>query len=555
MIATLNDIKEIILDNPNKKLVEIAQKNQRKLRMHMYGENLKDYIKVIEGFEEKGLRDLREKYAISNRDLFARLGRKIDKVFSARGGSVYYNLSDSLNAIAMRLCMDVKNGLSARKYVETQWRPHFLDDPTGCLFMEVGDGTTFPTYKSTSIYHDFGPKGNQFDYLCFTVSKREKVQAGIDPRDTIFRFVDDAKDYYIKVKNNIITPLPKHTYENYFGYVPAISNSDFADPINEGLLLSLFSDVIEMADLYLLTGSIAITHGFRHGFPKYWEYADDCSTCGGSGTYDNDDCVACKGTGKNLMVSPNKAKSLTYPTDKETPIVTPDVAGYVEPSQIYHDMAKEDKSDLETYMELTVWGNSTKAQTTGQNMNQNGAKTATEVIGDMQPEVNRLYPITDAAEARIKFIIDHIIKLQLRQDYKGASVNLGRRYLLESVDELWKRYTDARGVKADESILDELYTEFVETKYNSDPNGMDIMLKIKDVIPFFHKTPEEIRALNVPEADYKAKVYAGEWLKTISDSVILTETVDELRAQLTTYSSNKTFTPVADPSKIPINNN
>ena len=550
MIATLNDIKEIILDNPNKELVKLAKENQKKLRMHMYGENLKDYIKIIEGFEEKGLRDLREKYAVSNRDLFARLGRKIDKVFSARGGSVYYNLSDSLNAIAMRLCMDVRNGLSARKFVETYWRPHFLDDPTGCLFMEIGDGNTYPTYKSTSIYHDFGPKGNQYDYLCFTVSKSEKVRAGLKPTDTIFRFIDDAKDYYIRVKDKTVIPITTHTYENYFGVVPAISNSDFADPINDGLLLSLFSDIIEMADLYLLNGSIAITHGFRHGFPKYWEYADDCGTCGGTGTHDNNDCKDCKGSGKNLMITPNRAKALRYPTDKETPIVTPDVAGYIEPSEVYHQMAKDDKSDLETYMELTVWGNSNRAKTTGPNMNQDGTKTATEIVGDMQPEVNRLYPITDAAEARIKFIIDHVIKLQLRNDYKGASVNLGRRYLLESVDELWKRYSDARTQDADESILDELYTEFIETKYNSDPNGMDIMLKVKDVIPFFHKTAEEIRGLSVMEEDYKAKVYAGEWLKTITDSLILTETVVDLRKLLIEYASKKTLVPINDPAKV-----
>jgi len=82
MILDAAQIKEIILTNPNKSIVDKARLNNKKLRMHLYGEGMDGEISNIPGHEGDELKSLRKKYAKSNRDLFARMSRPIDKVFS-----------------------------------------------------------------------------------------------------------------------------------------------------------------------------------------------------------------------------------------------------------------------------------------------------------------------------------------------------------------------------------------------------------------------------------------------------------------------------------------
>lgn len=539
MIASREQIKEIVINRPNKALVAAAVEKHKLLRMHMYGDGLKDYITNITGFEEKSLTDIRKKYAKSNKALFARLGRNVDKVFSARGKSIYYNLSDNLDKMAMRYCMDVRNGMSAWQWVETYWKELFKADPNGCIFMEVGVGETYPTYKSSATYHDYSPKGAGFDYICFTVSEQEKRAAGLEAiKEKVYRFVDDAFDYYVKVVNDDIEIINSHTYTNYYRVVPAIVNSDYADALVDGLMLSLFDDVIEDAQEYLIKGSIKVTHDFRHGFPKYWEFADDCNKCGGDRVFEGKTCPECKGSGKNLILSVSKAKALNYPQTKDDPNVAPHVGGYIEPSQTYHDIATHDMALLEGTMKYTVWGTQPHIGTSGMKADGNGdVKTATEVVADLQPEIDRLMTLSSMAEKRIKFIIDSVVRFQLRENYSGASVNLGRRYLMESADTLWDRYVRAKESGADDSLLDELYFEYIETKYSTDPNGLDIMLKLKNVVPFFHKSVEEVNKLGVSDDVYKQKLYAGEWQKSVQDSYLLQTTIEQLRKDLAEYAN------------------
>ena len=131
MILKEVDIKRILKENPNKLLVSAAQAYTRKLLMHMKGIGLENYIERFEGFEKEDVARIRKKYTHSNKDLFARTHRPVDKVYNARGGSVYYNTS---NEDALRTALrDVDHGYTVRQWIETFYRPAFHYDPMGCL--------------------------------------------------------------------------------------------------------------------------------------------------------------------------------------------------------------------------------------------------------------------------------------------------------------------------------------------------------------------------------------------------------------------------------------
>lgn len=539
MILELADIKRIITENPNQSLITKARDAARKLRMHLYGENMEGEIKPIDGHEKQALRDIRAKYAVSNKDLFTRLARPIDKVFSAKGGSVYYNLSDALNKQAVAASANVTSGLSCKKYVENVWKAHFLDDPNGIILMEWDTERCYPTYVSSSDIFDYQLNGNRLEYLVTKLSAAQKSKYGIDEKSEAYRVYDDAFDYTVTRSGENITVLPVYTFENPFEHVPAILNSDFSDPQCTGLALSLFSDVIELADNFLQTGSIRELAKIRLAYPKYWQFATACPSCKGTKYVEGKTCGTCNGSGKAATVVPGDHMILDWP-EKDDVNVVPNVAGFVEHPTAYFDNSKAELADLENAMALTIWGAESKRRPTGPTVQgQDVAKTATEIIDEIQPKVDRLTLISEQAERRHKFIIDHIIICQIQQNYGGASVNYGRRYMLESSDAIWTKYQDARQKGASGSILDDILIEYVETKYSGDPVGLAIQMKLLAVEPFIHNTAMEVKNLGAPAPDFLAKLYFSDWLATVQDTTLISSTAEELKKQLAEYVAGK----------------
>lgn len=538
-------ITEIINTNPNKDLVVKAKTYAKSLRQHMYGENLKESLPTIQGFEKPSLNDMRVKYAKSNKDLFGRLARPVDKVFSAMGGSIYYNLSDGNDRKAMAICSSLPGGYSVKKWLEFFWKPHFLDDPAGIILIEVGDGekiatnVAYPTYKGSATIYDYQPSGSNLEYLVFKLEKQEKKEFGIDVEKEVYRVIDDANDYFVVKNGELVTIMQDFTLKNIFGHVPAILNSDIVDPNNPSGRLSIFDEVLDLANEFVVKGSIKVTHDFLHGFPKYWEYADDCTECSGTGNKGADKCSKCKGTGKSLMTKVSDAKLVNYPQSKDDVIVTPNIAGYISPDKTYYEISKADLKDLEALMTHTIWGNSANVKVSGVNGSQEAQKSATQVMEEVKPEASRLSAISDSAEKRHKFIADHAIKAQLDANYQGASVNYGRRYLLDGPDEIQTKYIEAKKNGLSVSLLDELLVELIEIKYASDPNGKLIQMKLKDVEPFVHNTIGEVKSWGISDQDFYAKLYFNDWLMTTNDAMLLSMSVELLKEALQAFVTKK----------------
>lgn len=565
MILSPDQIKTIILNNPNKALIEAGKKYNKEMRKHFYGEHLEASLGTIEGFEKDALRSLRVKYAKSNKDLFNRLSRPIDKVFSARGGSIYYNLPETQEKQARALAMDVKGGYSIKKWIENFWKAHFLDDPYGITFLEMapvqkamllksqGKSFVYPTYKSIQCIYDYQPNGSSLDYIVFVVCNQDKIANGYKPEDKVFRVVDDAFDYYVLQEGDSVSIRNDHTFPNYFMYVPGMINSDIPDPNREGGHLSIYDDILELANTFLMKGSIKLTHEFLFAFPKYWQYANDCTTCGGTKLFEGAECKDCKGSGKSNVLKVSDALLLTHPKDKDDPTIAPNVAGFVSPDKIYYDIATHDLQLMEDLMNYTTWGAQGATKIQGMSVDSNGPapKTATEVNADIKPQSDRLGPITECAEKRHKFILDGVIQIQISQNYQGSSVNYGKRYMIESPDALWDKYSKARLAGAAISVLDDMLFDYYEAKYNSDPVEFAIQTKLMRVEPFVHMTVSQLKGLNAGENDYKAKLYFGEWLSTLNKAMIIMNDADKLREMMYVATGAKTLT-APDQKALPV---
>src|ERR1041384_6068845 len=96
MKLTLTEIKGILDKRPNQSLIRVAKNMNKILSVHITGLGKDEYLSKIETFENSDQEKLRKRYARSNEDLFERVLRPLDKVFTARGSNVYYNLPTQL---------------------------------------------------------------------------------------------------------------------------------------------------------------------------------------------------------------------------------------------------------------------------------------------------------------------------------------------------------------------------------------------------------------------------------------------------------------------------
>ena len=560
MILQIGEIQDILLNNPGKARVQRGREYSKKLRRHIYGTGLDKYFQQIEGYERPSMKALRDKYSTSNKDLFSRLGRPLDKVFTARGGSLYYNLPEAKEKQARVLSQDVKDGYSVRKWVESFWKPHMLDDPYGIIFLELaplqqarllrskGKSFVFPTYKPIESIFDYLPKGNRLEYVVFELGQEEKSRLGLQEADKLFRVVDDAQDYYVKLTDKTASIIASETLVNYFGEVPAMLNSDIPDPEFENCVLSLYDDVIELAEKFLLKGSIKTVHDFLHGFPKYSEFASDCPSCKGEGVENGKKCDECNGSGRKPMSRVSDMKMIAWPSKEDQVILPSQVAAYISPDKIFHEIATADLQDLENAMAVTLWGTQSRLQTQGAAISQDGtARTATEIMDEIKPQADRLVPVSEMAEQRDKFIRDAVIRLQVQVGYAGSSVNYGRRYMLEGPDAIWLKYSDARIKGAPQNVLDTLLNEYIEANYQSDPVGLKIAKTLMYIEPFVHVTAANLKALAPDQKDYAAKLYFSEWLATVNEGMLLSQPVPVLKEALYAYAQTKTLPEPAAP--------
>lgn len=534
MILQLSEIQHIIESNPNKLVVAKAQSMRNTLFMHIYGEGMGAYLQKINSFENADQYAVRKKYARSNRDIMDRILRPIDKVFSATGGSTYYNLSENLNKEFRARLQNVENGLSLRKWMEQYWRAAYIADPMSITFIEIdGNGEAYPTYKGANEIFSYKLNGRKLDYVFFKHKPEHSAPpsgVAVDGNSRFYRVVDDAYDYLVKYDNGKASIVEDETYPNYFGAVPAILNSDI--PVLGGdCYCSFIQPIIELADEFLREGSVKSVYKLLHGFPKYWEYQSQCPECKGTKHVRGEECPVCKGTGIKLRMDVSEARLLPMPYDKDSPVIAPSVGGYIVPPIDAWTQMTDELKLLETYMFQTIWG--TK-QTEDM-----GNETATGKFIDTQPVNEALAKISDAAETVEQYITDTIGALYYGASYRGSSVNYGRRFIIEGPDVLWQKYSAARSSGAPDTMLDSLLRDYIDSKYDNNSLERQKSLKLIDVEPFPHLTVSQVKALDVSSDDFAQKLYFGEFVSTLAENEVLVLSVKDLKTRLKTFITTK----------------
>lgn len=513
-----------------------AKEKQRLLNVHINGRGAVEYLKRIEGHENPGQFDLRKKFVIRNKYVFSNLLRPVDKVFQAKGGSRIVDVGNSeRNKKTMDdLLSDVRHGLSIRAWIKKVQANKYYSDPAGFVFFEWKGGETFPTMKSIQSVQNYKTDGRLFEWILFAPEKRKQGDKELE--GMFYRFVDDEKDIVIKQSGDSFTIANKFDEQlgveleeideeaNPWGRVPAIVNGS---DLNDSMLYadSPVDSVIDLADKYMRNNTVKNIYEFLHGYPFFWMYAKKCSSCKGTGVdKKGDTCKDCGGHGMSMKKDVSDAYLLATPRDKDSPTLSPNVAGYVEPSVATWQEMRSELDWMWRAMHFTVWGTSFTED----------KETATGEFLNVQPVNDRLNDFSDAFEDLESKMIDFIGEFYLGEVYKGNSVSYGRRYIMESPDKVWEKFMKAKLEGASPASLNNLYIQYLQSEFMNDSKTLAKMLKAMKLEPFVHKTIEEVRGI-IDNLSFTKKLYFNEWWLRITEQEKLIGDLESMSKDLELY--------------------
>jgi hypothetical protein len=544
-------LKAIIKHDPSIALLAEAQKDASLLNAHITGAGLDTIIRSDDYFEDEQKKNLRQKYARSNRDLFARIHRPIDKVFTAKGGSTIYNLPEAQAKRLAAYLATIRNGMSLRRWIKSIALPAYQIDPMGVIFMELDAlRQPYPTYRSTSDIFRYKLNGRKLEYIIFKLGADDVRLAGrnmgvpdvtlnsifeklpsLNGTPKFLRVVDDVSDKIYRLEGEgQYTEIPELTLPNYWMYVPGMIVSDLVK-YNSQCFQSPDADIVELANDFLTDCSVFNIWKKLHGYPKAWRTKTACSTCMGSGLVRGVECRDCGGTGNKKKATVRDELIVPIPDDGKMPTT---FGGYITPDITGWELMRNEMTTLEDMMFMTSWGTIMKRPT-----DKAQPETATSEFINAQAINERLPDFTSWGQTIETFVITAVGQIMFNQNYQGPSVNYGNRFIIEGPDVLWNKYADARAEGAPQAALDGLLRDYYESRYEGSPMDLNKALKLMKVEPWTHLTIDQVQAASALQVDKIAKTYFSEWVSTKTDMEILSTDEQTLRDDLTAYAEAK----------------
>ncbi len=569
MIYQFAEIQDIIVNNPNKDAIAKGRAMADKLMLHLHGVGMKSAIKHCEHFVSKELYAVQKEYAVSNKDLFARLLQQEDMVFSTNGGMSSFGMQGISERTMNALLDDVRYNMTLRKWIKTFALEAYRADPMGIIFMEIeqllvndegvmNEPKCYPTYKTIYSIFDYYSTGRNLEHVCFKLSASDAIEFGVrDPElkklspnseTEYYRFVDDARDYILQKKDSIVLLAPlagQNPIVNIWNKTPGFIVSDLVQFNSPQIFLSPLDAVIELADCFLYDRSVRDLQKKYHGFAKPIEPLLKCGTCAGTGFVGADPCPDCtqpgakKGTGYKMRTKVADVTKFDLSVFKESGFDFHKIYGYVTPDIAGWEKQDMSLSDLQHLMEMTYWGTARMTQQETVKQTPTQEETATKTMVNQQPKYAKLNVTADWGEKTEKIIADFIGKFWFGDSFKQSAITYGRDYILETADDIMQKYQDMRQKGAPIFSMRETLTKYYRALYQNNPAELAKYLKRLDVEPFPFMSPGEAKANLINQPDINAKFYFDEWTTTIPDESWLVLTSTELRIQLNAYVAAK----------------
>jgi len=549
MSLSLVQILECIKAPVDHRIVAAREMN-RKLMLHVEGVGLQEFLTQLNECENEGQFNARKKYATSNKFVTEELLRPTDNAFNARGGSWDYRftVADEKTEIEFTERLSkIKNANSLRWYIENEWFNKFITDPNGLIVIESDGEETdpkereaYPVYKSIQSIKAYEQNGVFVDWVVFESHEVKKGKETLSNNIEIKKYWAADEKYWYLISYSDGNILIENVIEHGFDKVPAILCSDIADNVT-GWKKSPIDAQIELLDKLCNENSVLGIVEFFHNYPQQFMFADECKTCGGTGNVGTRDewkqcpnpaCSAGKLTKKDVT----DIIYMRTPTKESPQLKEP--GGYMTmPTEAWELM---DKAGAKTKNSIfySHWNTSVAAK----QVDNNDYSSATGRFIDAQPINNRLNKYSKSIEQAHTCLANFIGKYLYPLTFDKAFIQYGRRYLIETPDQIWEKYQTARKQGAPVTTLDILLYQYMESEYRENESMYMAKIKLIKLEPFVHWDIEKVRAsVTISPEDKQRKEFFGEWIQTKKTEEILATELEVLRADLDKYVLTKTL--------------
>lgn len=567
MVLENKKIQELIKKGPSEKIL-LARSKARHRNMHVTGKGMIQYLESLDSYETPAQKTLREKLAKSNRSNFSFILRPTDKIFTAKGGAINYNLPQKEVDYIKDKLGNIADGLEIKKYLKKKVKKEYIVDPNGVLFVDINEQSNIETYViNTENILWYEAKGNSVEAIIFEPYEKEEDRleflSGCGIKDSVmppqwnyvkkyYRVIDDTSDrIFIRESKNKndgnptdeVYEQPRSSFDNYFGYVPALILGD-EKCNNTGIFESIIEDLLDDADILLRRMSIMNVHELAHLYPRYWSYAQACTRCGGEGTLpgspkpDTDPqefnpsttCPSCGGTGHKTRTNPSD--ETVVPVPQEGDHVLNKLMGFESPdlqtAKFYDNIISGSRVD----MFRAMWG--TTFEVGGKQ------ETATGRFLDVQPVNDRLGDMSYTFAKMHKFLLDCYGVVLLRDPKYQSSVTYGRRYMFEGPDDILNKYIEVSREKLSDVMKLDLGYRYIDAEYQDDPVEMVKKKKLYKIEPFPTLSVDSVMGLQaLPDDEKLKKLYFGEWSNQLKDSELIFDNEDVLKEKLNIYINQK----------------
>lgn len=520
-----------------------ARSYNDKLMLHVHGVGLDKALEQINNYENDAQKTARDKFAISNKFITDRLLRPTDNVFSAKGGYKKYifeaNQAKNEEKFVLNL-LDVYSGYNLSQYIHRVWFDKYIVDPNGLIFMEVNsDGSEiYPTYKSIHSIRNYKQDGIKVEWVIFEPDEYifdEEKPTKEQHKKELFWAVDEF-GYYRCIKDKDGVRVIAESQHN-FGEVPARLCSDIEDHVS-GWKKSPIDAQVELLHKYMIDNSVLNIVEFFHSYPQQWTYVDECARCNGTGevtpgvtlrdgTVDST-CPVCHGTGQAQRKDVTDILKLKVPGADEQKIDPP--SGYIYmPSESWKMMSDSVDRTWNIIM-FSHWGTSLEYGKTDGNQ----YSTATGRFIDTQPVNNKLNRYTESVQLIHNSIANIYGKFYHPETFVRSDVVYGRRYMIETPDQLLKRYGDLSNLNDNQVMLDITWEQYLESEFRDNDQMYMYNKKLSALDPFPHLKVDTVLQLNQPQ-NLKRKLYVNDYKNSKDIGFIIQTPLNELKKDYDTF--------------------
>lgn len=549
MKFTDNEVIEIIKKNESiNPIINKLRNDTTELYALINGDNFaEELISRIEHIEGDKKSIARKKYARDVQDLFERLFQPIENIFYATGGNKVYDIEDvDVKKKFLHTIDNIKDSNTLSHWIQNIGIKLSHVDPNGLMFMEYttkDKKEIYPTYKSIYDIRWYESRGQLLEYVLF-----EPILQRVENRDIRFwRFVDDNQDRLFKQDGDSYELVVEKSFPHPFTEVPALINSNIVK-IGKEYRISPINTILGLVKEYARDQSIKTIYKFLQGFPIHWRYVTECESCKGVGHTEKGTCTSCDGRG--YLQKSDVTDMVTLPVPQEGTPTIDRIGGFESPDLETWNQYNEENNLLERTAIITFWGTPLNSlETFG------GRKTTTEVLFNKQPIENRLNKYADYCEFLEWKMSDWILRfidVQYSNREQKITIKYGRNYVIEPSDTILARYEEAKKSQENDVILDNLFKQYLQATYRTNPIELSENILKAEVEPYLHQTLQDVLDVFGQE-EAQRKVLFSKWWSTLKqfdfskDKQVLISEYD------TWFEQNKKEIKVAVEPKVNIN--